>query len=238
MMPWFIWKGKNSIGDYGLWINKLPPIVRAKERTEEVTIPGRAGSLTLLEGEDIYDPVVRKCTVLMRNRTNKIQSILEWLRGSGELSFSNELDRVYFARIAAEVSFSRISNDLSQATISFQCEPLKARKSHLKDSQTFNAGGNIYNPGDVASKPEVAITKSGTGSVSVSIGGNSMTFSEVNGTIVVDCESEIVTKTVSGGRQLYTGTVTGDFWRIPKGTAAVTIGAADSVTINPKWRWV
>lgn len=231
-MPWFIWKGKNSLGDFGLWINKLPPIVRASERVTEVTIPGRPGTVTMLEGDDVYDQVTRQCTVLIRNDI-PIQPVLEWLRGSGELTFSNEADKVYFARIGAEVSFSRISNDISQAKITFACEPLKGRVHAVQDAVTLTANGTIRNPGDVASRPVVEIT--GSGNCTVTIGDQSMTFYSVSGTIKVDCDAQIIT---SSGI-LWNGTFTGDFWKIPKGVSNVTINnKVSTMTITPRWRWV
>lgn len=231
MMPWFIWKNQNSFAN-GLWINKLPPIVRAAERVKEITIPGREGALTVLEGKDVYEPVVKKCVVIARNYMD-LQKILDWLRGSGEVTFSNEPDKKYFARIAAEVSFSRISNDMSQATIVFACQPFKAKLHTEQDSVTINSSGTMYNPGDVASKPTVSVT--GTGSdVTVTIGGNAMTFDDLDGTIVVDCDANIVTEDGS----LWEGTYSGEFWRIPRGAVAVSQSGGSSVMIEPNWRWV
>ena len=62
MQPWFIFKNRNSYSE-GLWISKLPEIVRAAERYTTVTIPGRAGKLTMLEGEDICDDYIKECVV-------------------------------------------------------------------------------------------------------------------------------------------------------------------------------
>ena len=232
MMPWFIWNGKNSFGDFGLWINKLPPIIRAAERVTEIQIPGRAGSVTLLEGDDVYEQALKKCVVIVRNDV-PIQPILAWLRGNGEVTFCNEPDRVYFARIAAEVSFSRISNDMSQATIVFSCNPLKGKLHEAQDMVTLTGNGTLRNPGDVASRPVVEIT--GSGNCTVEIGEQSMTFYAVSGTIKVDCDAQIITQNDA----LWSGTFTGEFWKIPKGASDVTINnKVSSLTITPRWRWV
>ena len=231
MMPWFTWKGENSYAN-GLWINKLPPIIRAAERVNEIMIPGREGTLTMLEGEDIYDPVIKKCVVIARNSMD-LQHVLGWLRGSGEVTFSNEHDKKYFARIASEVSFSRIGNDLCQATVVFYCKPYKARLNDGQDAKTFTSSEQMYNPGDVASRPTVSIT--GTGAdVTVTIAGNSMTFNNLNGTINVDCDASIVTQNGS----LWAGTYSGEFWRIPRGAVSMSQSGGASVTVNPNWRWV
>lgn len=232
MMPWFIWNGKNSFGDFGLWINKLPPIIRAAERVTEIQIPGRAGNVTLLEGEDVYEQALKKCVVIIRNDI-PIQPILAWLRGDGKVTFCNEPDKVYFARIAAEVSFSRISNDMSQATIVFACNPLKGKLYEEQDAVTLTGNGTLRNPGDVASRPVVEIT--GSGNCTVEIGEQSMTFYSVSGTIRVDCDAQIITQ----NDVLWSGTFTGEFWKIPKGASEVTVNNnVSSMTITPRWRWV
>ena len=122
---------------------------------------------------------------------------------------------------------------MSQATIPFSCNPLKGRLHENQDAVTLTADGTIRNPGDVASRPIVEITGSGT--CTIAIGDQSMTFYSVSGTIKVDCEAQIIT---SGG-SLWTGTFTGDVWKIPKGQSTVDINSAvTSVTITPRWRWV
>lgn len=235
MFHWFIWKDLNSLNDFGLLIGKMPAIVRAAERYDTVSIPGRPGSLILLEGEDVYDSYPKEVTVISRNDNPKLQQALSWLRGSGDVVFSNETDYAYEARIVNEVRFDRIGNDLLQAKIQFLVEPLK--KARYGDTAvTMTSSGTIYNPGDVASKPVVRIVGSGT--KEITIGGTAMTFTSLNGTssspVVVDCDAGIVTK----GGNLWTNKVTGDFWRIPVGSSAVLPASSVSLTIDPRWRWV
>ena len=189
MMPWFIWKNENSYAK-GLLINKLPKIGRGKERYQEIQIPGRAGSLIMLEGEDVYDSYLKECIVITRNDNALRQEIINWLRGEGELVFSNEPDKAYDARIAGEVMFERISNDLSQAKIPFWVEPFK--RARTEETITTTSPTTIYNPGDVASRPTVTITR--TGNLDVTIAGQKMHFDHVGGTIKVDAEARIITK--------------------------------------------
>lgn len=231
MQPWFIWNGKNSLADFGIWINKLPPITRGKERTVTIQIPGRPGDLTITEGENVFDSIARKCTILARNDMN-LQPILQWLRGSGELTTSNEPDKVYFARIAAEVSFSRISNDLCQAQVIFDCQPFKGHLNPQMDAFTASNNQSIYNPGDVPSLPLCHIT--GTGAdCTATLGGKTMTFNSLSGTIDVDCDARIITQ----NGLLWDGTFSGEFWQIPTGSGNITISGG-TMEIEPRWRWL
>jgi phage-related protein len=234
MMPWFVWKDKSSYSDFGLWINRLPPITKPSERHEEITIPGRAGHLTLLEGDGVYESYVKRCTVVARADLD-FQRITSWLQGSGDVTFSNEPDRAYSAEILDPVEFAYEGNSLKRANILFYCQPLK----HQRTSQqyVFAANGSIYNPGDVASRPVVTVNYSGTGTKSVYIGGSRMQFtftSSNNGNIVVDCGAEVITRNGS----IWSGSFTGNFWRIPQGISGVSMDSGVKVMIDANWGWL
>lgn len=206
---WFIWNGKTSIG-MGLIVNDIPPIVRPKERTSQVTIPGRAGDLTLLEGDDIYEPYTKKITVTCRNEFIT-EEMLGWLRGEGELILCTE-PFVYEARIAAEVSFSRIGRAVSQAVIPFWCQPYKKAQNPERHIFTATDGMVIRNLGNVASKPKITITGTGALSILISDGsgdtGNQMTFTHLPGDLVIDCDAGIMkttAKSYDGNAYYYAG---------------------------------
>ena len=161
MMHWFIWKGLNSFNDFGLWISSMPRPKRAAERGETIEIPGRSGSLILLEGDEVYDSYEKDIVVTTHNDNPKLQQMLSWLCGSSDLILSNESGFAYEGRILDEVAFERVDNSLVQATIRFFVEPLK--KSRYGDSTiTLTSSGDILNLGDRASRPIVSITASGT----------------------------------------------------------------------------
>lgn len=229
MKPWFIWNGKNS-DELGLWIARLPKITRAPERYDTVKIPGKAGSLILREGDDVYDSYLKECTVQTIRTNQKMQEILDWLSGDGELVFSNEDNRLYKGAIVADFSFDKISNDIIQAKIPFFVEPFKSDR-YPESAKITGASGVLTNPGDVASKPIVSIKNGGTNTIT--IGTQAMTFNSVSGTIVVDCDAKIITI----GGELWTGTFSGEFWKIPTGQVTVTQTSNAEITIQPNWRW-
>ena len=234
MQPWFIWNNRNSYAE-GLWISKLPPIIRAPERYDEIQVPGRAGSLIMLEDDEdaIYDRYEKEVTVTAPN-TLALQRILDWLSGSGEVIFSNESDKVYKGRIVSDVKFSRIDNTMVQAKVRFYVEPFKYERYPAKSKATLTANGTIYNPGSVSSRPLVKITKSSAASdLTVTIGTMAMVFKSFTGTITVDCDANIITS----GTSIWTGKFTGDFWKIPVGSVNVTRSAACTIEIEPRWRW-
>ena len=191
MMPWFVWKNKNSLSDFGLWISKLPNRTRPEERHEEIEIPGRAGTLTLLEGEDVYPSYVREVVVTARNTLN-INGVLEWLTGSGDIVFSNEPDFAYEAQILGEVSFARVGNCLMQATIPFLCKPFKKKSAkEASISASANTSKTVFNPGNVSSKPKITFTAYGNQTITVN--GVTLTLNNMpGGETIVDCENHII----------------------------------------------
>ena len=232
MFPWFVWNGIDS-RDMRLWITALPPIIRAKERTQEIKIPGRAGSLTMTEGGHVYDSYLKNCVVTVDRRTD-LQPVLAWLCGEGRVIFSNEENRVYRARIAGEVAFDRISNTLAQATIPFFVQPLK--EQYPKETTIVKTGEEttIENPGDTESRPLVTVDYEG--SIEITIGDNVMTFTNLTAPIIVDCDAEIITEEDG---TIWNGQYSGDFWRIPKGLSAITMSNGScTLYITPEWRWV
>ena len=142
------------------------------------------------------------------------------------------MDKAIEANIVGEVSFERVGNDLQQATIPLLCKPFKRSRYRGKDRLTFTANGNIINPGNVASRPKVSITR--TGNIDIAIGGSTMSFTGVSGTIVVDCEAGIITS----GNNIWTGSYSGDFWSIPVGQSEFSRNNSSTVVIDPNWGWL
>lgn len=241
-MPWFEWNGENSYAN-GLWIKKLPPIIRAEERRQDVIISGRAGALTLTEGKDIYDSYLKEVVVTTVNTNHRLQHVLDWLRGDGELVMCNEDQYVYKARIAGTVKFERDGNDFLVAKIPFFVQPFKHEK-HPDSVTSSDASWTLYNPGNVASRPIVHITRSGN--TWVKIGGIKIVFTHISGTIDIDCDAGIITQDGAAWPGSGTGTYTiepdegyeADFWWLEPGNNEITRGNECTVRIEPRWRWV
>ena len=224
----FIWNNKNSDA-MGLFVNQMPEPTRAPERFETVEIPGRAGSLLMLEGDDVYDNYTKEIIVQTLRSNPRMQEIMDWLRGSGELILSNERNFSYKARIAAKVQFDRVNNVLMQAVIPFIVEPFKCSRYPDGDRITVaSSGETIKNPGNVASKPIISVT----GSTSITINSKTIPVSNDSGTVVIDCEAHVATK----GGEIY-GDID-DFWTLPVGDSTITYTGTPTIVIDPNWRWV
>lgn len=229
----FIWKGQNSLDDYGLYIKTFPDRMHPAERHKLIDVPGRPGSLVMLEGEDVYASFKADMTVVCKSAV-MMDRAMAWLRGSSELILSNDIDKARPARIVNEVRFDPDGHNCFVGTIPFLFQPFRqSRFPEQTDRKTITgASATITNLGDVASRPKVTIT--GSGNNTITIGGTAMTFTGISGTIVVDCDAEMIT---SNGA-LWSGTSTGDFWRIPVGQSTITQTGSMTIVVDPCWRWL
>ena len=61
MTDYFIWNGVDC-RTKGIHVSELPPITIPLERSKQTNVPGRPGSLTQLEGDDVYDDMILTAT--------------------------------------------------------------------------------------------------------------------------------------------------------------------------------
>ena len=92
--PYFIWQGVKCT-DLGVIVESYPPIVKPKERVEQVTIPGMAGKLVIPEGDyPVYDNYLKSVKCWCRPDAD-LPEIIRYLTGDGLLVLGNEPDRAY-----------------------------------------------------------------------------------------------------------------------------------------------
>ena len=233
MNPYFVWKGIDS-RTMGVVVTSYPPIIRAKERVTQVTVPGRAGVFTLTEGEAVYDGYLK--TIRIGNRpTAPLQPILSWLTGEGDLILGNELDYAYHGRIINQVSFTKLFPGTWQADVQVWVEPYK--RAAIADTPliVMQEETVIYNPGDVPSKPKLTFV--GSGAATVYIAGQPLTLANVDTGIIVDCDAQMATNLA--GTTLQTHLLTGEYPVIPVGYSQVVWGGdLTGLRIDPRWRWL
>ena len=123
MNDWFIWNGARCT-EYGMHVLELPPPTIPAERVTFTNVPGRPGSLTMLEGEDVYEDLVLTAQCVLPDPT-KIPAIAAWLRGSGTVTFANRQGGFYYARVVNQIPFEKIlrGNPHRSFAVNFRCKP-------------------------------------------------------------------------------------------------------------------
>ena len=216
----FIWKNADC-RSVGIWLPAPPQIIRGEERVSHVTIPGRAGELTLTEGENIFQSYIQTVTIQMRG-AYRIREVMNWLKGSGYVTFGGEPDRRQKARVIGAVSMNRHSKNTDWWTgeVQFYCEPLKELLNPATTEIT-SSGSTVVNAGDVKSRPKITATASGT-SMTITIGGKTLTITGLTSSsqYIIDCEAGMVTN--AAGTENLTANSTGDFPVLDVGSNTIT----------------
>ena len=229
MMDWFEWNGVRCT-QYGIHVLEQPPVTIPSERVAFTDVPGRSGSLTQLEGDDVYDDMVLTATCLIAD-PSRIPEIAAWLRGSGTVTFANRQGGFYHARVVNQIPFEKIlrGNPHRSFAINFRCKPFW----YLSDVGLITlttSGTFITNPGSVASEP--VITVYGYGEITLMVG---MTITELEITDKITLDTPLM-EAYSGSTSM-NSCMSGDFPSLLPGKNAVSwSGNVSRVEIQPNWR--
>ena len=230
MNDWFEWNGVKCT-DYGIHVSEHPPITIPNERATFTAVPGRAGTLTTLEGDDVYDDMILSATCFIDDPA-KIPAIAAWLRGSGTVTFANRTGGFYYARITNQISFEKIlrGNPHRSFAVNFRCQPFF---NHTPNTPvTFTQPGVFFaSQGDVFSEPLIEVTL--TGDAEITIGGYLFELTGLTGKVTLDCEHQEAHQDFKP----VTDHMTGDFPRLlPMGSFINWTGSVSEIKITPNWR--
>lgn len=232
MNDYFIWNGVRST-DYGIHVTDHPPVTLPSERSAQTNVPGRPGSLTTLEGEDVYDDLLLTCSCFVTD-TSRIAEIGQWLKGGGTVTFGNRPGGYYKARIANQIPFEKVlrGNPHCSFSVNFRCFPFWYAND-VADITLTTSGQFVTNPGSVYADP--IITVYGSGDITLMVGATIVELEGVPDSIVIDS----VLKEAYKGTTLMNEYMTGDFPVLKPGANAVSwTGTVTRVVIQPNWRYL
>lgn len=226
--PYFVWNGEKST-DYGVVVTDFPDIIRAAERATFTSIPGRNGSLTQIEGEDVYDDVTISVECMIKDFAD-IRRAAAFLRGAGTLAFPYRPYEHTKARVINQISFEEIFKGKPGRTfkVNFRAYPFWI--SDLPTVYKFNTPATIhriFNDGDVKAEP--IITCYGTGDGTLFAGGGVLGVTSLIDKIVLDTPNmEAYSDTESMNQYMI-----GEFPVIPKGVSIINFtGGITSVEVK------
>lgn len=233
---YFIWNGQDSRAN-GIVLRGHAPLIRAEERVKHVAIPGLAGDLTEIEGENVYNSYIQTVEFSVIG-AERVRSVFEWLRGSGFITFSSDPDKKQAARVIGAITLDRVSRNMDHwaGQAQFYCQPLKQRIYDNAETLT-SSGSTIYNRGDVASRPLILATPStGATTITVTVGGKTLTITSVDGVRRIDCLAQEVTNAAQTA--LYTVDSAGPFPVLAVGANAITFTGCSKLEIYKRERFL
>lgn len=238
MADWFDFAGVRST-THGVIVQEFPPVTLPEERVKFEPVPGRSGSLTLLEGENVYEDIILSVECYVRDLT-KLDQIAAWLRGRGALVLGNMSNRYYDARCVNQVELAKVLRGREHRTFAavFRCKPFRYIYPAPASIALVN-GGSITNPGTADAEPVISLT--GSGEVTLTIGDKSVDIAlpPTATTIIIDVAAGFAYS--ADGTVNMTGLLTIDDWplTIPPGTSAVAwTGTVSSASLLPNWRYI
>lgn len=219
----FIWNGISS-DDLGVKVVTLPSISLSSEDIEEITIEGRDGFLTDFKG---YSGDTKQ--VEADYYGNNPYALCDWLRGNGEVIFSNQEEFYYKARISNQIPLEEtIRKQMYNFIIQFRCQPFKYfingknKKTITVNQTTLNNFGNF--------KALPIITVYGSGNITININGRAFTISNLSNSITIISEIEEV---LDGKGKL----MEGYFPYFDPGKNTITwSGNVTKLEVTPNWR--
>lgn len=232
MNDWFSWNGKKCT-EYGIHVLEQPPITIPAERATFTNVPGRPGSLTTLEGDDVYDDLILTAQCMISN-PNNIHTIASYLKGSGKVAFANRPGGFYFARIVNQIPFEKIlrGNPHLSFAVNFRCQPFWYQENVPMETLTASTS-LLNNPGSVYSEP--TITVYGSGEITLMVGTQIVELTDIEDSITLNTSLMEAYK----GDLSMNSCMSGEFPVLTPGANAISwSGNVTKVEVQPNWRYL
>ena len=231
---WFEFAGARNT-DKGVRLLSLPVRYHPAERGKLVEVPGRDGYLWAADGA--FNNVLTR--VQCQTTDDADMAVVDaWLRGAGELRFSDDPERFYRARVTKEFSRSAAMNRFVNQTftVTFDCQPFLYHRE-VEDIPLTSSPATIANPGTYKSAP--CLTIEGTGDAVLTIGTQILEVTDLAGGVIVDaelCECFDLTETALRNDRV---TLMDDSFPVLHPGANIISWTGDGVTkvtVAPRWR--
>ena len=232
MKDWFEWNDVRCT-EYGIHVLEQPVLTLPNERATFVDVPGRSGSLTVLEGDAVYDDLVLTAQCRVENM-ERYEEIASYLKGSGRVTFANRPEGYYEARIVNQIPFEKIlrGNPHRSFAVNFRCKPFWYQKNVAPIALT-QSGSFVTNPGNVYAEP--VITVYGTGAITLMVGMIITELEGISGSITLNSQLQ---EAYSGTTSM-NGAISGEFPVLLPGQNAVSwTGNVTSLNVIPNWRFL
>ena len=189
---YFTFNERSTI-EFGMAVEKRPTRKTPKRRRTAISIPGKNGDLHF--DEDAYENVDMTYEVWFRGglpTPEQAHAVKSWLlapKGYSRLEDKYDPAHFYLASFAGPMDIADILGRYGRCKIKFDCDPRCFLKTGEFPFDFDNANeGTIYNPTAFTALPLIYLYGSGAGTVRI----NDVTVDvlELNGSLILDCETE------------------------------------------------
>ena len=196
------------------------------------TIPGRNGTL-LYDNGRFNNITVSYPAFVISNMATSAADIRAWLMTPttyARLEDDYHTDEFRLAIFSGTIHFDTTAwNQHAEFTIKFNCKPQRYLKSGESAVAATNNGA-ITNPTDFTALPIISVT--GTGNGELTVGSTTVTFEDLDGGIVLDCDLQ----DAYYGLDPMNNYMTGEFPKLAPGSNGISwTGGITAVSITPRW---
>lgn len=231
MKHYMVFDGVSS-ADYGIYVASVEGLNAPKRSLEEVTVPGRNGSLTYDNGS--YDDISLSYVFYTKKHvTENVRDFRNFiLSAAGKKRLEDTLHPEEYRMGRPEEGLEMDTSDRKGGsfTMSFKCSPQRFLKTG-EHKKTFTASGTIYNPTQMEAKPLIRVYGSGeltVGDRLVTIADHSYDYIDID-CMICDC---YFGSTNANGSV----TISTDYPVLEPGKNGITLGTGiTKVEITPRW---
>lgn len=238
MNPYIIFNGISSenVGPEGLIIEKLPDEMKPARNFEEVKILGRDGSAI----DDLGTYASYSTSMQINCNGARLTDIYAWLDGEGWLTTSDDPEFMRYIGIYDQFKDQRFRAEAcyDSITIPIKVQPFKFKA--VQEPVQLTAADVFPGQGNRKAKPILEIT--GTGDITLMVNESSVLIDDLNGTIILDCDTETPYSEMNGvktfqGRKV---TVIDNVWpELDTDSNSISwSGNISQVVVHPWWRWI
>lgn len=232
------WLDGVAASDVGISLQREVTFEAAQRNTESVRILGKNGAHVYSDGSYQNVRGVAQCFALRADVAEVMGRISAWLMaedGYRRLETSEDAGSFRLARIVASPRLEPRVGLLAPFEVEFDCKPQRFLKygdypvRFAENGSLINVGWSLINPTGFGTKPMIAVTGSGAGTLT--IGRTTITLSECDG-VVIDSEERDVMRHGEDANSLMSGA-----WPVlGAGTSPVSFsGGIVAVDITPRW---
>lgn len=178
-------KDKNNI-DLGLTTLSVGRRQRAEEKLEEYNIP--ESNQDAIEHTGFFMPYERQIEFYVSDDA-QISVINNWLHGYGKLRVSKEPGGYYRAHVVSGLAYEKYFQIKDKMRVSLRINPPFFYLESGELPITLTAPGTINNPGTHTSEPLIRIV--GSGNITLTINGRTLTLNNIETFIDIDPELTI-----------------------------------------------
>ena len=230
-----LWAGTSN-KDVGMVVEHYPSVILPRRKQEIQSVPGRNGDIILTQ--EAYNNYEQSYSVFLDAKVKGglqrvIPKISDWLLGH---SGYQRLEDSYFpdvyrmAYYTGGIEFVSYFNEYGVGTLTFNCAPEKYFKMGERPIEITN-GQIISNPTLFPAKPLVTVRGSGSGTIS--FGSNSLTISNIGGSVTIDVKDHVA----YNGSTNRNSTITGHYEDMTlSGKMIISwTGGVTGITMIPRW---